>query len=369
MHAEERQQALVRRLREGGTLRVSEFAAELGVSPITIRRDVEVLAERGMVTRVHGGAVLPVSRPGVPGTSNLPSAGAVPVPAQWTSSVVTPTIPGGRLALGMIVPAADYYYPEVIKGAREAAAARGFRLVLGISGYDPDEEQAQARQLLADGIDGLLITPCGPATDQSWLKELGVPLVLAERRAESELAAAEHVVTDHAHGARLAVRHLADVGRTRIGLVLRADSPHSHLVEEGYLAGLCSAGLEAPDDIRFSTPRPDAPKEHTEHLDEFVEAVADGRVDAALVHNDHDAILLLRRLRSRGLTIPGDVAIIAYDDEVAQVADVPLTAIAPPKHAVGAAAVDLLALRLADPSRPVHRLALLPELRLRDSSA
>ena len=98
-------------------------------------------------------------------------------------------------------------------------------------------------------------------------------------------------------------------------------------------------------------------------------AVTEGRVDAVLVHNDHDAIVLLQRLRSRGLTVPGDLAIVAYDDEVAALADIPLTAVAPPKHAVGAAAVDLLDRRVTDPDRPKHRLAILPELHIRDSSS
>ncbi|MGX1129971.1 DNA-binding LacI/PurR family transcriptional regulator [Streptomyces glaucescens] len=103
-------------------------------------------------------------------------------------------------------------------------------------------------------------------------------------------------------------------------------------------------------------------------LAEFTDAVAGGRLDAAIVHNDHDAIVVLQRLRARGVEVPGDVALVAYDDEVAALADIPLTAIAPPKHAVGAAAVDLLAQRLADPGRPRHRLAILPELHVRESS-
>ncbi len=101
----------------------------------------------------------------------------------------------------------------------------------------------------------------------------------------------------------------------------------------------------------------------------FTDAVAEGRLDAAVVHNDHDAIVVLQRLRARGVDVPGDVAIVAYDDEVAALADIPLTAIAPPKQAVGAAAVDLLAQRIADPSRPRHRIAILPELHVRASSA
>ncbi|HET9383271.1 MAG TPA: DeoR family transcriptional regulator, partial [Streptomyces sp.] len=147
MHAEERHREILRRLRERGSVRVTEVAAELRVSPITVRRDVDALAGRGLAERVHGGALLPRSGPGAAGMS---------------------AARGREQVFGLIVPAADYYFPEVIKGAREAAAERGVRLVLGVSQYDPDEERAQARQMLADGIDGLLITPCGPARTWDW---------------------------------------------------------------------------------------------------------------------------------------------------------------------------------------------------------
>lgn len=353
MHAEERHQEILRRLRERGSIRVTEVAAELNVSPITVRRDVEALAERGLVERVHGGAVLPQAA----------GAGAPDAPD-------SPSRNGGERVFGLIVPAADYYYPEVIKGAREAAAERGIRLVLGISQYNPDEERAQALQMLADGIDGLLITPCGPAQARSWPAELDVPYVLVERRPEDDATGAERVVTDHVHGARIAVRHLVGADRQRIGLLLREDSPHGALVLEGYRGGLTAAGLPAADEALFRLPPPGGDAAERERvLAAFTEAVAEGRLDAAVVHNDHDAIVVLQRLRARGVDVPGDIAVVAYDDEVAALADIPLTAIAPPKHAVGVAAVDLLARRIADPSRPRHRIAILPELHVRSSSA
>ncbi|GHF89607.1 LacI family DNA-binding transcriptional regulator [Streptomyces griseosporeus] len=352
MHAEERHQEILHSLREHGSVRVSDLAAELGVSPITVRRDVETLAERGLVERVHGGAVLPETAP----EASRDRERAVPA--------------GRELVFGLIVPAADYYYPEVIKGAREAAAERGIRLVLGISQYQPEEERAQAERMLADGIDGLIVTPCGPVGERGWPAGLQVPYVLVERRPEDDVTGAERVVTDHVYGARIAVRHLADADRELIGLLLREDSPHSALVLEGYRSGLAAAGLldAEPPVFRLPPPGGDA-KRREQVLAEFTDAAASGRLEAAIVHNDHDAIVVLQRLRARGVEVPGSMALVAYDDEVAALADIPLTAVAPPKHAVGAAAVELLARRLADPGRPRHRIAILPELHVRASSS
>ncbi|MFJ2054951.1 LacI family DNA-binding transcriptional regulator [Streptomyces sp. NPDC087908] len=353
MHAEHRHQAILRRLREEGSLRVSDFAAELGVSPVTVRRDVEVLADRGLVARVHGGAMLPEA---------------------WAETAATadavPALPGrGReRVIGLVVPSADYYYPEVIKGAREAAAARNARLVLDISGYDAAEERAQVESMIGDGVDGLLVVPTGP---RGWYEHLPVPVVIVERRPESdETAGIDHVVSDHVHGARLAVRHLAEAGRTRLALLVRGTSPTARWIVEGFDAGVRAAGLDAPLPVSVldtGDAGPGSP-EYDDPVEELLDAVAAGRVDAVVAHPDNHALALLRRLRARSVQVPGDVAIVAYDDEVAGLADVPLTAVAPAKHEVGASAVELLIRRIDQPDAPRHRLFVLPRLRVRASS-
>lgn len=61
MLAPQRQQAILAQVRLSGGVRVADLVAELGVSDMTIRRDLEVLAERGLVIKVHGGATAPPS--------------------------------------------------------------------------------------------------------------------------------------------------------------------------------------------------------------------------------------------------------------------------------------------------------------------
>src|SRR5918997_3057145 len=56
MLAQQRQAAILDRVRAAGGVRVSELANEYGVSDMTIRRDLETLADRGLLSKVHGGA-------------------------------------------------------------------------------------------------------------------------------------------------------------------------------------------------------------------------------------------------------------------------------------------------------------------------
>jgi DeoR/GlpR family transcriptional regulator of sugar metabolism len=54
--AQQRQTTILDRVRATGGVRVSELASEFGVSDMTIRRDLESLADRGLLSKVHGGA-------------------------------------------------------------------------------------------------------------------------------------------------------------------------------------------------------------------------------------------------------------------------------------------------------------------------
>ena len=61
MFAEERHQEVLRRARENGRVDVASLAAELDVTPETVRRDLSALERAGLVRRVHGGAI-PIER-------------------------------------------------------------------------------------------------------------------------------------------------------------------------------------------------------------------------------------------------------------------------------------------------------------------
>ncbi|WP_330240334.1 substrate-binding domain-containing protein [Streptomyces sp. NBC_00525] len=353
--AAERHERLLALVRERGSARVSDLAGLLGVSPVTARRDVEALAERGLLDRVHGSVSWPRSASGP----------AAPDPA-------------GGPVIGLIAPSATYYFAEVIRGAHEAADRAGARLVLRISDYRPEEDRARAEGLLATGADGLLIAPAWRgAGDQAaygdWMAALPVPAVLLERTPEpgSPLDGLDRVCSDHRHGVLLAVRHLVGLGHGTPLLVARADSPTALAVRSGYEDALAVLGrTDAPPMIGTSGPEVD-PERFDAAVREVREAVVSGRATAALVHNDVDAIHLVQRLSDLGVRVPEDLAVIAYDDEVAALGDIPLTAVSPPKRHIGRHATELLLTRLGagrDDDEPGRHLALLPRLRVRAST-
>src|SRR3954468_3935200 len=78
MLARQRQEVILDQVRSSGGARVSDLVDSLGVSDMTVRRDIEVLARRGLVARVHGGATAVAGRsaeePGFAAKSSLQTA-------------------------------------------------------------------------------------------------------------------------------------------------------------------------------------------------------------------------------------------------------------------------------------------------------
>ena len=333
----QRQERLLAELRGHGAVRVRDLARELGVSELTIRRDIAALAERGLVSKVHGGATLP---------SRRPAAG----PPRRAST---------RFPLGMVVPSLDFYWPPVVAGARAAAAALGVDLRLRGSSYDPEEDRRQVGRLVEAGeVRGLLLAPTlDGRVRPDWIGRLTVPVVFVERAPRDT----EWVRTDHAHGFDIAVRHLREQGHRRVGLVLDRDSPTSaHLLRAWHAARADPALAAVLASQWWVTPG------------QGLKLLRDCRragVTALVVHSDPRAVALARDCAEYGLRVPGDLAIVSYDDEVAHLAEPALTAVRPPKRHIGRLAVELMVARLLDGGRrPAHRVLLAPDLVVRASS-
>jgi DeoR/GlpR family transcriptional regulator of sugar metabolism len=97
--AQQRQAAILDLVRSSGGARVTDLAAEFKVSDMTIRRDLEALADRGLLAKVHGGATA-----GLPGSTHEPGFAAKSVRQQAEKAAIaaaaaTMVSPGTAIAL------------------------------------------------------------------------------------------------------------------------------------------------------------------------------------------------------------------------------------------------------------------------------
>lgn len=372
-----RRQRIMAVVESRGAVKVSVLAAELDVSVVTVRRDVEELTRAGRLRRGHG-----VARP----LREPAAAAAVPAPRGGE-----PAGEGGAVAL--VVPERHSYLYETLHGARSVLEEAGIRIALHIAPQSAGAERPLVERALTDGARGLLIAPRwrnerSEELDYGWLADVGVPTVLMERRPRpgSALHALDSVCSDHWYGTHLAVEHLVALGHRRIVLAARDDSPTARSVRAAF-AGIAAGRpevedwtvvLSSPDAVPGPGPdepgpAPDAPPVSSAHAPDLDLAglLRERGATAAVLHGDVDALMLVQRLAESGVQVPRDCSVVAYDDVVAALGSTPLTAVAPPKAEIGRAAAELLLHRLSGAAGavgPVRRTQLLPELKVRGSA-
>jgi DNA-binding LacI/PurR family transcriptional regulator len=261
-----------------------------------------------------------------------------------------------------------------VAGARAAAAALGVSVQLRGSTYDPDEDRRQIGRLLAAGeVQGLLLAPSldgGPGDDMAdWIGGLPVPSVLVERQPRRWIATARQVDcvrSDHELGLEIALRHLHRYGHRHVGLMLSPGSPTSPYLLRGWHAACADLGIPDAMVVRASVA---FGSEGRETIQEVLAECRRSKVTALIVHSDPDAMSVAQFCAERGVSIPDDLALVSYDDEIAHLAEPALTAVRPPKNHVGRLAVELMVSRLLHGERrPSQRVLVAPELIVRRSS-
>ena len=273
----------------------------------------------------------------------------------------------------MLVPSLDFYWPPIVTGARTAAAVLGVDIQLRESSCDPAEDRRQIRQLIeAQRVQGLLLAPSlkseGTEEMLDWIGRLPVPAVLVERQAARWTPTArqmEWVCSNHALGIDLAVRHLHQYGHRQIALVLSKNSPTATHLAAGWRAACADLGLSDEMVVRESLPL--SVPGHREVISDLLHRCRQSGTTALVVHNDPMSVA--RICAEQGVSIPDDLVLVSYDDEVARPGKSTFTTVRPSKCRVGRMAVELMVSRLLEGDRrPSHRFLVAPELVIRASS-
>ena len=272
--------------------------------------------------------------------------------------------------LGMVISdITNPFFPLLVRGAEDAASARGYFLIT----FNTDDRIERERQVLsllksrrADGV--LLVV--APNNDASYIERLfdeGMPIVCIDRIPNSQRTF-DSVCVDNVRGAQVCVQHLIMRGHTRIATItgsLELQNARDRL--RGYEIALAEAGLAIDRDLILGGDfRQDSGLRRCKDL-----MLRHQRPTALFVSNAMMTIGALEALEEMGLSCPEDVAIASFDDfPNAAVFRPRVTCVSQPCYQIGYQGADLLLQRikgeLSGPAPVTIRLE--PELKIREST-
>jgi LacI family transcriptional regulator len=271
--------------------------------------------------------------------------------------------------IGMILPdITNAFFPEVVRGAEEAAHEHGYSVILCNSNEDPSREQRHLNTLFSRRVDGVLIACSDNSTAYESLVRQRFPLVFVDRVPQGVRSAA--VSTDNVEAGYMATNHLIGLGHTRIAMIagnLRL-SPHAHRLE-GFRRAMQEHQLPiSGDHLRIGDLRTES------GLQAGRELLNLGVPPTAVISSNNKMLLgLMRAISEAGVRCPDEVSVIGFDDHVWTENFSPkLTIVAQPTYEIGRRAIDLLLKKMqpgAEDGSASEIVLLQAELRVRESTA
>lgn len=271
--------------------------------------------------------------------------------------------------IGLVIPElSNPVFPAFAQAIETALAHHGYTPLLctqTASGVSEDEYVETLMSADVAGIvflNGLHADSQAPIARYQRLAERGVPFVLVNGHRE-ELEAPS-VSVDERLGMDLAVRHLASLGHRRIALAVGPDRLiPAALKREGFVAAMKRhIGHDAEHRVLTSLFT-------VEGGEAAARALLREGASAIICGSDIMALGAIRAVRQAGLSVPGDVSIIGFDDSLfMNFTSPPLTTLRQPVDAMSQAVVDTLLSAMAGRPDPIE-LRFAPELIVRSSTS
>jgi LacI family transcriptional regulator len=241
---------------------------------------------------------------------------------------------------------------QIIRGAQDAAAAEEMLLLLVNTRRDTELERRSIEMLLQRQVDGVLYAAMSHRIVR--LPEIlrSTPCVLLDARSDDP--AVPFVVPDEVQGGYTAVRELTEHGHRRIGLLtVTEDMPAVGGRLEGYRRALAEAGV--PYDPSLVVAESAVPTETAAGLKAARRLLtAEQRPTALFCFNDRMAMGVYRAAAELGLSIPGDLSVIGFDNQelICDGLYPTLSSVQLPHYQMGARAVAQLLALIETPGRP-----------------
>jgi LacI family kdg operon repressor len=255
---------------------------------------------------------------------------------------------------------------QVIRAIEDICHLYDFHIIVCNADDNPEKEKSYIDMLRAKQMDGIIIFPTGENVElYNEMADEGYPIVFVDRLVTD--VSIPTVMLDNERASSLAVSHFIDKGYERIGVITNVIKNVSPRMERmnGYKKTLQSNGIAINEEYIKSLAVDNIQQglEEMLHLEQPIQAVLAG--------NDLALMEILKYVKTHGLSIPTDLAIIGIDDvSFASFYEPALTIVAQPAAEIGKKAAELLLSKIqkkvVEEEHTVYRFE--PKLIVRNSS-
>ncbi len=265
----------------------------------------------------------------------------------------------------------DYIFPSIIRGIDEVLSRSCYSFVLGHTDNQFEREKTCLTNLLQQNIDGLIAETTKSALPNPNLElyrafeKKGVPILFMHGSYKGFHASS--IYEDDTLAGYLATRHLIDLGHEKIGGVFKMDDIQGHARYEGFLKAYREAGLTISDrriiwfdtqDVQFKLGKPP-----NAYIESFLSDCT-----GIVCYNDQVSLGIIDIARMKGISIPGRLSMVSFDDsDLAVASEVKLTTVAHPKEKLGMEAAELMIKMINQPGRTFD-VKMKPQLVIRSST-
>jgi LacI family transcriptional regulator len=275
---------------------------------------------------------------------------------------------GQTYTLGLIIPDLhNPFFADILAGINTALERTQYQLLLGVCESDPGNENALIEAMSDRRMDGLILIG-SRIGDKLAEVASRIPTVVIALHAEGETNY-DTVNNDDRLGATLVVQHLVAAGYRHIAFLSQQISVNEKAMvtmerETGYRAAMQEAGLGRNVQVIYAGQKSRETQTVARHLLE-----QRNRPDAIFCWTDFIALEVLSVARDLGLNVPGELAVVGYDNtSYCDLAQNALTSIDQSGQVLGLQAARLLIERIGGRDKAEHYVVT-PRLVARASSA
>lgn len=271
--------------------------------------------------------------------------------------------------IGVVVPEISHsFFPEAIRGIEEVTYEAGYHLILTHSAEIALRERDAIQTLESKRVDGILISTAQDITDSlvyEKIIQVGVPVVFFDRCIRG--IGATCVSIDDEESSYALTGHLLDHGYRRIGHLAgpqKISVGRERLI--GFKRALADRGVPVDETLIVESGFGESGGYAA--MNRILDLPTDRRPQAVVAVNDPAAFGAMEAILERGFTIPGDIAIVGFSDDIrAPLMPVPLTTVRQPAYALGKLAAERLLAAIEGKSSGPEEVTVKAELILRDS--